>query len=174
MAHVKGLEGAAPLLGLLPALTGACSGGATPHENDGGSAGRGGEPPTGSAGRDGAAQAGAAAGGSAKAGNHAGGSEQGGGDAGGTGGATKFDPTDLQLNDVSVLFPLPKTEQEFLPDPKLIPEAELEATFDNQEPLTNVHAFSYTRTGVGINQRAVNESAAVVEYLSKQTCPGQP
>ena len=36
-----------------------------------------------------------------------------------------------------------------------------------------IHAFSYTGTNVGINQRTVNESAAVVEYLSKQTFPGQ-
>ncbi|HEY6081338.1 MAG TPA: hypothetical protein VIW29_21130 [Polyangiaceae bacterium] len=114
MALLKGLDGAAPLLGLLLVLTGACSGGATPHENQAGSAGMYGESPAGSAGRGGSAQAGAAAGGSTQGGGLAGGSEQGGGHAGGAGGATKFDPTDLQLNDVSVLFPLPKTEQEQL------------------------------------------------------------
>jgi hypothetical protein len=62
--------------------------------------------------------------------------------------------------------------ERFLPDPELIPASELEPSFDDREPLTNVHAFSYTGTGVGISQRTVNESAAVVEYLSKQTFPG--
>jgi hypothetical protein len=63
--------------------------------------------------------------------------------------------------------------EQFLPDPRLVPAAELEATFEDEEPLTNIHAFSYTGTNVGINQRTVNESAAVVEYLSQQTFPGQ-
>lgn len=46
--------------------------------------------------------------------------------------------------------------------------AELAATFENDEALTNIHAFSYLQTKVGINQRTVNETAAVVEYLSGQ------
>jgi hypothetical protein len=46
--------------------------------------------------------------------------------------------------------------------------AELEATFENDDALTNIHAFSYLRTLVGINQRTVNESAAVVDYLLDQ------
>jgi hypothetical protein len=57
---------------------------------------------------------------------------------------------------------------------KSVPASELSATFENEEPLTNVHAFSYTGTRAGINQRTVNESAAVVEYLSGQEFPGQP
>lgn len=63
--------------------------------------------------------------------------------------------------------------ERFVPVANLVTASELEATFDDQEPLTNVHAFSYTATGVGINQRTVNESAAVVEYLSKQTFTGR-
>jgi hypothetical protein len=103
MAHFEafgGRVGAAALLGLLLALMGACSGSSAAHENEGGSAGTGGQPQAGTGGQPQAGSAGR------------GGSEQGGGHAGGVGGATQFDPSDLQLNDVSVLFPLPKTEQE--------------------------------------------------------------
>lgn len=56
----------------------------------------------------------------------------------------------------------------FKPSGKLLQAADLIATFENQEPLTNVHAFSYTERRAGISQRTVNESAAVVSYLAAQ------
>ncbi|HVY32318.1 MAG TPA: hypothetical protein VHB79_37535 [Polyangiaceae bacterium] len=56
----------------------------------------------------------------------------------------------------------------FEPSSKLLQTADLVATFENDEPLTNVHAFSYTERRAGISQRTVNESAAVVSYLSTQ------
>ena len=33
----------------------------------------------------------------------------------------------------------------------------------------NVHSFSYFGKGLGISQRVVNESAAVVDYFSRQS-----
>lgn len=55
----------------------------------------------------------------------------------------------------------------FKPSGKLLEAADLMATFENEEPLTNVHAFSYTERRAGISQRTVNESAAVVSYLAQ-------
>lgn len=45
----------------------------------------------------------------------------------------------------------------------------LEPSYDGDTtPIMNVHAFSYFGAGLGISQRVVNESAAIVDYLSKQ------
>jgi hypothetical protein len=59
-------------------------------------------------------------------------------------------------------------EDAFVADPELFAADDLAVTFESEEPLTNVHAFSYGPSGVGINQRVVNESAAVVSYLLAQ------
>jgi hypothetical protein len=59
-------------------------------------------------------------------------------------------------------------EDAYVADAKLFAAADLAPTFESSEPLTNVHAFSYGPDGVGINQRVVNESAAVVAYLLEQ------
>jgi hypothetical protein len=115
MGHLQAFQGelgAALRLGALLALTAACSGTATPHANEGGAGGSGGRAEAATAGNGGSGQAGGHAGGSDRGGSQTGGSEQGGSLAGGQGGSSHFDPSDLQLNDVSVLFPLPKTEQE--------------------------------------------------------------
>lgn len=66
---------------------------------------------------------------------------------------------------------LPDVPERFRSDPEVVPASELEPTFEDREPLTNVHAFSYTGRSVGINQRTVNESAAVVAYLSRRAEP---
>lgn len=55
----------------------------------------------------------------------------------------------------------------FVPDQRFKAE-DLAPTFESQSPLTNFHAFSYGVSGVGINQRVVNESAAIVVYLASQ------
>jgi hypothetical protein len=53
----------------------------------------------------------------------------------------------------------------FQPDGTSVTEADMTATFGTQFGL-NIHAFSYFGTLPGINQRVVNETAAVVEYLN--------
>jgi hypothetical protein len=62
---------------------------------------------------------------------------------------------------------LPDVPERFETDAELVDASELEPTFENDESFTNVHAFSYLGHNVGINQRTVNESAAVVIYLSR-------
>jgi hypothetical protein len=62
---------------------------------------------------------------------------------------------------------LPNVAERFEPDGELLSANELEPTFENEQTFTNVHAFSYLGHNVGINQRTVNESAAVVSYLSR-------
>jgi hypothetical protein len=66
---------------------------------------------------------------------------------------------------------LPNVPERFQTDGELVPATELEPTFENEQSFTNVHAFSYLGHNVGINQRTVNESAAVVVYLSRFAAP---
>jgi hypothetical protein len=108
----QGEIGAVLRCGPLLALVAACSGTAPPHANEGGAGGSAGRAEAGRTGTGGSEQGGGHAGGSDSGGSQTGGSERGGSSAGGQGGSRHFDPSDLQLNDVSVLFPLPKTEQE--------------------------------------------------------------
>ena len=57
----------------------------------------------------------------------------------------------------------------FEPNSELFDSAELEPSYDGDtKPIMNVHAFSYFGAGLAISQRVVNESAAIVDYLSKQ------
>ena len=62
---------------------------------------------------------------------------------------------------------LPNVPERFQTDTELVTTSELEPTFENEQTFTNVHAFSYLGHNVGLNQRTVNESAAVVIYLSR-------
>jgi hypothetical protein len=57
----------------------------------------------------------------------------------------------------------------FAPTGDAVSADELEPTFENNDFSVNVHAFSYDGELIGINQRTVNESAAVVQFLSEQT-----
>ena len=95
-----------------------------------------------------------------------GGGENGGG---GTGGNLPFDSSDIQLNDFSI-EPVLGLSAADIADAftagDAVPAAELEPTFENNDFSVNVHAFSYDGRLVGINQRTVNESAAVVQYLA--------
>lgn len=62
---------------------------------------------------------------------------------------------------------LPDGPERFHVAEALVPSKDLEATFESDDAITNVHAFSYLGKKVGINQRTVNESAAVVAYLTE-------
>src|SRR5262249_49943038 len=54
----------------------------------------------------------------------------------------------------------------FQPDGKSVVGADMNPTLSSADGQLNVHAFSYLKQTPGINQRTVNETAAVVEYLN--------
>jgi hypothetical protein len=54
----------------------------------------------------------------------------------------------------------------FAPDGKSVTSADLTTLEGPGSGPFNIHAFSYDGQGAGINQRVVNETAAVVEYLN--------
>lgn len=56
----------------------------------------------------------------------------------------------------------------FAPASRWVPAAFTTSTLDDFNGFGNLHAFSYFGTGVGINQRTVNESAVVVKFLNEQ------
>jgi hypothetical protein len=53
----------------------------------------------------------------------------------------------------------------FVPDARFVNVAHTHATYDVTASF-NVHAFSYVDTSPGINQRTINETAAIVAYLN--------
>ena len=56
----------------------------------------------------------------------------------------------------------------FQPDGIHVLASDMTPTFDTTSSArVNMHAFSYVGRGASINQRVVNESAAVVEYLNQ-------
>jgi hypothetical protein len=57
----------------------------------------------------------------------------------------------------------------FLPDGKSVNAADLVPTFNTSGGRLDMHAFSYVGQDASINQRVVNETAAVVEYLNGVT-----
>jgi hypothetical protein len=60
----------------------------------------------------------------------------------------------------------------FSPDPAFVDAAEMAHTFDDGDAgALNVHAFSYVGDRAGINQRTVNETAAVVAYVNANVLP---
>jgi hypothetical protein len=59
-----------------------------------------------------------------------------------------------------------KSRLSFAPDGKSVTLADMTPTFDTTSPVLSIHAFSYVGTRPTINQRVVNETAAVVEYLN--------
>jgi hypothetical protein len=60
----------------------------------------------------------------------------------------------------------------FAPDGTFVRTSEMTPSFDDAGTL-NVHAFSYNGNRPGINQRTVNEAAAVVHYLSTNVFAGR-
>jgi hypothetical protein len=56
----------------------------------------------------------------------------------------------------------------FQPDGQSVVAAAMTPTFTTTTtPAINIHAFSYVGQAATINQRVVNETAAVVEYLNQ-------
>ncbi|NOU27191.1 MAG: hypothetical protein HOO96_04715 [Polyangiaceae bacterium] len=60
----------------------------------------------------------------------------------------------------------------FAPDGTFVRASEMTPSFDDAGSL-NVHAFSYNGVRPGINQRTVNEAAAVVHYLATNVFAGR-